>query len=96
MTLEEAQVAKFERICEKLELRPEDHLVEIGTGWGGLAIHAAATHGCRVTTTTISREQRDYALAEVQRAGLSERIEILPSRTIATCAAPTTSSSRWR
>ena len=76
MTLEEAQVAKFERICEKLELRPEDHLVEIGTGWGGLAIHAAATHGCRVTTTTISREQRDYALAEVQRAGLSERIEI--------------------
>ena len=76
MTLEEAQVAKFERICEKLELRPEDHLVEIGTGWGGLAIHAAATHGCRVTTTTISREQQDYALAEVQRAGLSERIEI--------------------
>ena len=76
MTLEEAQVAKFERICEKLELGPEDRLVEIGTGWGGLAIHAAATRGCRVTTTTISREQRDYALAEVGRAGLSERVEI--------------------
>jgi cyclopropane-fatty-acyl-phospholipid synthase len=76
MTLEEAQIAKFERICAKLELGPEDHLVEIGTGWGGLAIHAAATRGCRVTTTTISREQRDYALAEVQQAGLSERVEV--------------------
>jgi len=76
MTLEEAQVAKLEQICDKLELRPEDHLVEIGTGWGGLAIHAAATRGCRVTTTTISREQREYALAEVQRAGLADRVEI--------------------
>ena len=76
MTLEEAQVAKVERICEKLELGPEDHLLEIGTGWGGLAIHAAATRGCRVTTTTISREQREYALSEVQRAGLSDRVEI--------------------
>ncbi len=76
MTLEEAQVAKLEQICEKLELGPGDHLVEIGTGWGGLAIHAATTRGCRVTTTTISREQRDYAQAQVQRAGLSERVEI--------------------
>jgi cyclopropane-fatty-acyl-phospholipid synthase len=76
MTLEEAQVAKFEQICEKLELGPDDHLVEIGTGWGGLAIHAAATRGCRVTTTTISREQRDYALAELQNAGLSDRVEV--------------------
>ncbi len=76
MTLEEAQVAKLERICEKLELGPEDHLLEIGTGWGGLAIHAAATRGCRVTTTTISREQREYALSQVQRAGLSDRVEI--------------------
>ena len=76
MTLEEAQVAKLEQICEKLELGPDDQLVEIGTGWGGLAIHAAATRGCRVTTTTISREQREYALAEVQRAGVSGRVEI--------------------
>ena len=76
MTLEEAQVAKLERICEKLELGPENHLLEIGTGWGGLAVHAAATRGCRVTTTTISREQREYALSQVHRAGLSDRVEI--------------------
>ncbi len=76
MTLEEAQVAKLERICDKLDLGADDHLVEIGTGWGALAIHAAATRGCRVTTTTISREQRDYARAAIQRAGLAERVDI--------------------
>lgn len=77
MTLEEAQVAKLDRICAKLDLSPDDHLVEIGTGWGGLAIHAAATRGCRVTTTTISSEQRDYARAAIERAGLSDRVEVL-------------------
>jgi cyclopropane-fatty-acyl-phospholipid synthase len=75
--LEDAQLSKLERICDRLGLGPDDHLLEIGTGWGGLAIHAATTRGCRVTTTTISREQRDYAAARVQEAGLADRIEIL-------------------
>ena len=69
-TLQEAQVAKFERICRKLRLGPNDHLVEIGTGWGGLALHAAQRHGCRVTTTTISREQHDWARQKLEAAGL--------------------------
>jgi cyclopropane-fatty-acyl-phospholipid synthase len=77
MTLEEASVAKLERVCEKLELGPEDHLLEIGTGWGTMAIHAASTTGCRVTTTTISREQHAYATRAVERAGLSDRVTIL-------------------
>jgi cyclopropane-fatty-acyl-phospholipid synthase len=77
MTLEEAQVAKLERICDKLDLGPGDRLLEIGTGWGGLAIHAARTRGCHVTTTTISREQRDYTREQVRRAGLAERVDIL-------------------
>ena len=68
-TLEDAQVAKLELICDKLELAHEDHLLEIGTGWGALAIHAAATRGCRVTTTTISREQYDHAVTEVGARG---------------------------
>ena len=70
MTLEEASIAKLERICERLELGPDDRVLEIGTGWGGFAIHAAGTRGCHVTTTTISREQHDYAVERVQRAGL--------------------------
>ncbi len=57
MTLEEASIAKLDRICRKLELKPGDHVLEIGTGWGGFALHAARHYGCRVTTTTISREQ---------------------------------------
>ena len=76
-TLEDAQVAKLELICEKLELRREDHLLEIGTGWGALAIHAAATRGCQVTTTTISREQYDHAVNEVARAGLGDLVTVL-------------------
>lgn len=75
-TLEQAQLAKLDRICSRLELVPDDHLVEIGTGWGGLAIHAAANYGCRVTTTTISREQHAYASERVQAAGLGDRIEL--------------------
>src|SRR5262249_39369984 len=77
MTLEEASVAKLERICSKLDLKPSDHLVEIGTGWGGLAIHAAACYGCRVTTTTISKEQHAYAQARIRAAGLENRITLL-------------------
>lgn len=76
-SLEQAQIEKLDRICRKLELGPDDHLLEIGTGWGGLAIHAASRFGCKVTTTTISREQYEYARAAVQKAGLENRIELL-------------------
>ena len=76
-TLEDAQVAKLELICEKLELGREDRLVEIGTGWGALAIHAAATRGCRVTTTTLSRAQYDHAVRAVRAAGLEGLVTVL-------------------
>ena len=76
-SLEEAQLAKLERICAKLELGPDDHLLEIGTGWGGLAVHAAREHGCRVTTTTISREQHRLAVERVREAGLEDRVTVL-------------------
>ena len=59
MSLEQAQIAKLDRLCRKLDLKPTDHLLEIGTGWGGLALHAARHYGCRVTTTTISRDQAE-------------------------------------
>jgi cyclopropane-fatty-acyl-phospholipid synthase len=75
--LEAAQIAKLDRICEKLELSEYDHLVEIGAGWGGLAVHAAAKYGCRVTTTTISQAQRDYATKRVADAGLSHLVSVL-------------------
>jgi len=77
MTLEEASIAKLERVCERLELSPEDHVLEIGTGWGGFAVHAAGTRGCHVTTTTISREQHDYAVQRVRRAGLSDKVDVI-------------------
>ena len=76
-TLHEAQLAKFERICRKLQLGPTDHLLEIGTGWGGFAIHAASRYGCRVTTTTISREQHDWAREKIAAAGVQERVTLL-------------------
>ena len=76
-TLQEAQVSKLELICQKLDLSPGEHLLEIGTGWGALAIHAARTRGVRVTTTTISREQHAYATAQVERAGLQDRVTVL-------------------
>ncbi|GAA5524482.1 tRNA 5-hydroxyuridine methyltransferase [Microbulbifer aestuariivivens] len=76
-TLAEASVHKLERICQKLDLSPTDHLLEIGTGWGAMAIHAAKRYGCRVTTTTISREQYEYAKAWVAREGLEDRITLL-------------------
>ncbi|HEX3833296.1 MAG TPA: cyclopropane-fatty-acyl-phospholipid synthase family protein [Solirubrobacteraceae bacterium] len=77
MTLQEASVAKLARVCERLEIGPDDHVLEIGTGWGGFALHAAATRGCRVTTTTISREQHDYAVRRLCDAGLSDRVTVL-------------------
>jgi cyclopropane-fatty-acyl-phospholipid synthase len=76
-SLEQAQLAKLERICAKLELGPGDHLLEIGAGWGGLAVYAAREHGCRVTTTTISREQQRLALERVREAGLEDRVTVL-------------------
>jgi len=76
-SLEEAQLAKLERICAELRLGPENHLLEIGSGWGGLAIHAAREHGCRVTTTTISPAQHELASRRVREAGLGDRVEVL-------------------
>jgi cyclopropane-fatty-acyl-phospholipid synthase len=76
-SLEEAQLAKLERICRGLRLGPESHLLEIGTGWGGLAVHAAREHGCRVTTTTISGEQRELAKQRVREANLGDRVKVL-------------------
>jgi cyclopropane-fatty-acyl-phospholipid synthase len=76
-TLEEAAVHKLDVTCRKLGLVPGDHLLEIGTGWGGLALHAARHYGCRVTTTTISRRQREYALGRVRAAGLADRVTVL-------------------
>ncbi len=76
-TLYEASIAKFDAACAKLALRPGQHLLEIGTGWGGLAIHAASRYGCHVTTTTISQEQHDMAKERIERAGLSSRITLL-------------------
>ncbi|CAI8699500.1 Cyclopropane-fatty-acyl-phospholipid synthase [compost metagenome] len=76
-SLEQGQLNKLERICEKLALRPDDHLLEIGTGWGSLAIHAATRHGCRVTTTTLSEAQYAHTLQRVRDLGLQERITVL-------------------
>ena len=76
-TLEEAAVHKLDTICRKLDLRPDDEVMEIGTGWGGFAIHAARHYGCHVTTTTISREQFDLATERVAAEGLSDRITLL-------------------
>jgi cyclopropane-fatty-acyl-phospholipid synthase len=76
MTLEEAQYEKNERLCRMLQLAPHDHVLEIGTGWGGWAVHAAKNHGCRVTTVTLSRQQFDYAELRVAKAGLSDRITV--------------------
>jgi len=76
-SLQEASVAKYDRICKKLQLSDKDHVLEIGTGWGGFAIHAAGCYGCRVTTTTISRAQHDLALERIRSAGLENRVQVL-------------------
>lgn len=76
-SLEQASTQKFRHICERLQLCAQDHLLEIGTGWGGLAVYAAKHYGCRVTTTTLSHEQYRHALAWVQREGLEDRVTLL-------------------
>ncbi len=76
-SLQDASVEKMDRLCRMLDLKPDDHLIEIGTGWGGLAIHAATRYGCRVTTTTISTEQHRYAQQCVDDAGLNDRVTLL-------------------
>jgi cyclopropane-fatty-acyl-phospholipid synthase len=76
-TLEAASSRKLERICRRLDLRPTDHVVEIGTGWGGFALHAAKHYGCRITTTTISREQHALASERIAAAGLSAQVTLL-------------------
>ena len=76
-TLFDASTAKIERICQKLRLSPQDHLLEIGTGWGGFALHAARNFGCKVTTTTISREQYELATRRIADAGLSDRVTVV-------------------
>ena len=75
-SLRDASLSKMEHVCSKLDLRPEDHLLEIGTGWGALAIHAARHFGCRVTTTTISDEQFAWATDRVQAAGLEKQVRL--------------------
>ena len=75
-SLKDAQLAKIDRLCAKLDLGPGDHLVEIGSGWGSLALRAATAYGARVTTTTISEAQREYVEKRVADAGLSDRITV--------------------
>lgn len=76
-SLEDAANHKLDHVCQRLQLVPEDHLLEIGTGWGGMAIYAAKHYGCKVTTTTISKEQHAHALSEVKAAGLQDQITVL-------------------
>ena len=77
MTLEEASLTKMRRICEKLELSSSDKVLEIGAGWGGLAVYAAKKYGCQVTTTTISQEQYSFALNRVKEEGLEDYVTVL-------------------
>ncbi|WP_151752344.1 SAM-dependent methyltransferase [Acinetobacter bereziniae] len=76
MTLEQASEYKKDLICQKLQLKPMDHLVEIGSGWGGFALYAAQNYGCKVTTITISQAQYDEAVARIEAAGLAHRVEV--------------------
>ena len=76
-SLEDAATLKLERVCQKLQLNKNDHVIEIGSGWGGFAIYAAKNYGCNVTTATISKEQFSGAEARIKAAGLSEKITLL-------------------
>ena len=76
-TLEQASLTKLDLICRKLNLQPDDHLIEIGTGWGSCAIHAATQYGCKVTTTTLSQQQYDYVSERIRTLGLEDRITLL-------------------
>ena len=76
-SLREASIEKYDRICRKLRLRPDHHVIEIGTGWGGFAQYAAEQYGCRVTTTTISEQQYEFAVERIKRQGLTDRVTVL-------------------
>ena len=76
MTLHQASIAKLDRICRTLNLRSGDHVLEIGTGWGGFAHYAAGRYGCRVTSITLSREQHELASSRIRSAGLDDRVDI--------------------
>jgi cyclopropane-fatty-acyl-phospholipid synthase len=76
-SLEQAQLNKLERICQKLSLQPSDHLLEIGTGWGSMALYAAQHYGCRVTTTTLSKEQYAFTAQRIEQLGLQDRVTLL-------------------
>jgi cyclopropane-fatty-acyl-phospholipid synthase len=76
-TLEEAQIAKYDSILDQLETTAEHHLLEIGTGWGGFALRAAERHGCRVTTTTISERQFEFAVARIKERKLEDHIQVI-------------------
>ncbi len=75
-SLEDAQTEKYDRLCRQIDLKASDHILEIGSGWGGFAVHAAKNYGCRVTTVTISDEQFRYAKERFEREGLQDKIEI--------------------
>ena len=77
MPLEQASIAKLDQLCQMLELKPTDHLVEIGTGWGGMAIHAVKNYGCRVTTTTLSERQMQYTKKQVALHGIEDKVTVL-------------------
>ena len=76
-TLKEASIEKLDRICRKLDLKPNDNILEIGTGWGSFAIHAAKKYGCHITTTTISDAQYEYAKQRIIDEGLEGKIKLL-------------------
>ncbi|HWA24224.1 MAG TPA: cyclopropane-fatty-acyl-phospholipid synthase family protein [Lacunisphaera sp.] len=75
-TLAEAQTAKNDALCRHLRLQPSDHVLEIGTGWGGWSLQAATKYGCRVTTVTISQQQHDFAVRRIAAAGLADRVDV--------------------
>ena len=76
-SMQEASVEKLDRICRKLNLSSKDHVLEIGTGWGSFAVHAVKNYGCKVTTTTISDNQFQYASELISREGLKDKITLL-------------------
>lgn len=75
-TLADAQREKNDALCRLLRLQPSDHVLEIGTGWGGWALHAASNYGCRVTSVTISQQQYEFARARIAAAGLADRVQV--------------------
>lgn len=77
LSLEQAQREKYDRLCQQLKIGPSDHVLEIGSGWGGFAIHAASTYGCKVTTVTISEQQYVLATHRIREAGLADRVQVL-------------------